>query len=235
MSLWKRSFLTAAIAVLLTLGAHYTARSSHLKELARLQAANDRMRFGISQQVMKRTDAARAAESVRAAPSRQIVDGQNTGDAPGTSIDVRREPTGDYRNEGRLTPVAASQTFAWACDRGDAAAMEQLIVFDAAARTKAAGHLASLPANVGTPWASPEAMAAALLISDGINHPFPLAGILAQAKTEQLSDARVVLHLPDTRREYSEYQKTPDGWKYVITEAMVDDYLARAAQAVDSQ
>ena len=235
MSRLKRSLVTAVFAALLTLGAHYTVRANHLKEASRLRAQNDRMRFELSQRretlMAKEMNLERAVESARTAPTRQDLDDANKTGALSALLGTRREPSGDYRREGQGTPVAALQSIAWACDRGDVAVMQQLIVFDALARAKAEVQLASLPAKGRAQWASPEAMAAALLISDGINHPFPIAAILEQATTEPLSAERVVLHLPDTAREHTEYQKTAEGWKFAITETMVDDYLERASQA----
>lgn len=231
----KRFLVSAVVAALLTLGVHYAIRANHLKEASRLRAQNDRMRFEISQrrevQVAKETDSPRPESLTQAAPIRHESADENKAGASSALIGARQEPPGDYRREGRDTPVATLQSIAWACDHGDLAAMQQLIVFDAPARTKAGVHLAALPAKVRAQWASPEAMAAALLISDGINHPFPIAAILEQATTELLSVERVVLHLPDTAREHTEYQRTAEGWKFAITETMVDDYLERAAPA----
>jgi len=231
----KRSLVAAAVAAALTLATHYAVRASHLKEANRLREANDRIRFEISQrrqaQVRNKSVPSPVPAPTHAAPGELNGVSSNREATEGPLNGTKREQTGDYRREGQDTPVAALQSFAWACDHGDLATMQQLIVFDAAARTKAAAYLASLPANVRAQWSSPEAMAAAMLVADGIDHPYPIAGILAQAKTEALSAERVVLHLPDTGlREHSEYQKMSEGWKYVITEEMVDRYLRRAAQ-----
>jgi hypothetical protein len=38
--------------------------------------------------------------------------------------------------------------------------------------------------------------------------------------------------MPDVPRDGTEYQQTPDGWKYVLTEKVVDNYIKQArAQA----
>ena len=76
------------------------------------------------------------------------------------------------------------------------------------------------------------AMAAALLISDGMNRPYPVATIIEHARTEQLGAGRMVVHLPDTGRPRSECQKTADGWKFAITEAMVDEYVRQSRQRI---
>ena len=69
-------------------------------------------------------------------------------------------------------------------------------------------------------------MATALLIDDSMGKPYPGAAILTLAKTEQISEERVALLMPGTSRERTEFQKTAEGWKYAITEKMVDDYIA---------
>lgn len=135
----------------------------------------------------------------------------------------------DYRNAGQETPIDALQSYAWACDQADAALMEQLIVFDPAARVKAAAYHASLPPEIKGQWDSLEAMAAALLISEGMRFPNPVAVIIQLALIEPLSSNRVVLRMPGTHLERSEFQQTSAGWKYVITEKSVDDYLAEVS------
>jgi len=135
--------------------------------------------------------------------------------------------TADYRNEGLATPLATLQTFAWACDRGDIEVVQKLLFFDGPARAKAEALLASMPSTARTAWKSPEEMAATLLTSANMNGPFPGAAILEKATVEPIREGRVMLRLPDTPKDRGEYQKTEDGWRYVITEKMVDDYLAR--------
>jgi len=38
-----------------------------------------------------------------------------------------------------------------------------------------------------------------------------------------------VLRLPGTAKDRSQFQKTGDGWKYVITDAMAEAYLKNSA------
>ncbi|MEO6992017.1 MAG: hypothetical protein ABI273_00185 [Lacunisphaera sp.] len=135
----------------------------------------------------------------------------------------------EYRNEGQTTPIAALQTYAWACDHADTATIIHLIRFDELARRKAVAYMATLSAEAQGQLNSPEAMGAALLIDQGIQYPYPGAKILALAKIEVISETRVALLLPDTDHERAEFQKTADGWKYAITERMVDDYIAETS------
>jgi hypothetical protein len=64
-----------------------------------------------------------------------------------------------------------------------------------------------------------------------MDSPFPSSQILDTASVEQLSADRVILRLPHTPKDRTQYQKVGDVWKYVITEAMVDHYLRQAAAA----
>jgi hypothetical protein len=133
----------------------------------------------------------------------------------------------DYRNEGNATPRATLQTFAWACDQGDVATLARLIRFDEAARERALAFMAAMPPEVRARWSSPEDMAAMLLVDSGMQSPFPVATVLDTAESENISAGRVRLHLSGIRRADSEYQLTPEGWKYAITAERVEAYMAQ--------
>lgn len=201
MTILKTALMTGAVTTVLATGWFYREREGRLQEAVRLRAENDQMRLLVSQ----RHEAwLKQAQRVR-----------------GT----------EYRNEGQDTPLSALQTYAWACDHGDVARMETLIVFDVAARKKADDYFATLPRTVRTQWASLDAMAAAIHISAGMNNPFPGAALLQQARFESSSPDRVVVVMPGTNADRSEFQRTAAGWKLVITEAMVDAHIQQEAQS----
>lgn len=231
----KLSLLTGGVVALLTLGGLHHVRQGRMQEATRLRKENDRIRLEASRRHQARLaqgEADRAKAVLNSPDMAKDVGSPATDSSVDRSAAVSRVPGTEYRNEGQGTPVAAMQTVAWACDQGDAAWMGKLIHFDEVARPKAEAFLASLPVQVRAQWATPEAMAAALLISAGINSPYPVASIIAQARVEDLGAGRSVVHLPGTGRERIEYQETATGWKYAITEAMVDDYIRRTtAQA----
>ena len=225
MSPLKISLIAGFVAAIVTLGGHYRARQNLMRETSRLRAENDSLRFEAS----RRREALRAKIPASSDRQRAAVPSESGGTA---SSDTNKPgPGAEYRNEGQTTPVAALQTMAWASDRGDTGLMEKLVFFDRAAREKATAHLASLAPEVRAQWTSVEAMAASLLTSQGMHSPFPPAVILERAVIEAVDPNRVRLRLPDTNRELTEYQKTPEGWKFAITEAMVDNYLARPAKS----
>ena len=202
-----------------------------MQEAVRLRAENDRLRFEASRQHQTGVprEEVKPGKLARTASGSDRADRAMSADVPvDESVAGSRVPGAEYRNEGQATPVAAMQTLAWCCDQGDAGRMERLIHFAEAARPKAEAFFHSLPPHVRAQWATPEAMAAALLISAGLNSPYPVASIIAQARVEELGAGRSVVHLPGTSRERMEFQETAEGWKYRISEAMVDDYIRRA-------
>jgi RNA polymerase sigma factor (sigma-70 family) len=124
---------------------------------------------------------------------------------------------------------AALATYAAACNRGDIPAVTALLHFDPPAREKALVFMNNLAPAMQGKWRRPEELAADLLVNGAVHNPFPAEAVLATVSEERLGDGRVVLLLPDATRNRFEFERTDAGWKYVITEAMVDDYLRRTA------
>lgn len=133
------------------------------------------------------------------------------------------------------TARAALRSFAAACNRGDAATAGALLHFDPPAQKKALVFIATLPPALQDKWRNPVELGADLMVSEAIGNPYPSAAILAMATEERPGEDRVALLLPDTLRTRIEFQRTSTGWKRVITEAMVDDYLRRMATAAASR
>jgi hypothetical protein len=67
-----------------------------------------------------------------------------------------------------------------------------------------------------------------LLVQDGMQRPFPWTDLLARASVEKISDDQVRTRLPGTPRDVGVFQRIGADWKFVITEAAVAGYLARA-------
>ena len=219
----KTSFFAVLASVALTSGFFHFSHQHRRQEANRLRDANSRLRFEASQHQQRQTAA--TVSGAKDEPAGGPVKPPTARPAPIPA------PTGDYRNEGQLTPLATLQTFAWTCDRGDTQAVAKLLFFDRESRDKATAFMATLPEKVRAQWQSPEEMAAALLTAEYMNHPFPGAMILEKATTTQVRADRVRLLLPGTGslKENTEYQRKDGVWEYVITEAMVDDYVSQAA------
>lgn len=210
----KSSLLAALGAALLTAGILAAVHHHRTKEASALRLANHRLRG--------QAELLRLATAQAKTPAAAVADAA----APAPAAVPASPPAGDYRNEGQASPLATLQTLAWACDRGDPEAVARLFLFDPAARAKFEAYAATLPEAARAQWESTDAMAAALLTSAFMHRPFPSATILATATSEPLGENRVRLRLPDSPKDRTEYQQTDTGWKYVITEAMVDAYIA---------
>jgi len=233
MSPLKLSLIAALVTVLLTSAGQYHVQQGRSQEAARLRSENEQLRLTVSQQYQaQQAEAALTTQKARmnAVSSVSPSEAAAVDRANAHSLDVSPTAGAEYRNEGQATPVAALQTFAWACDHADAALMEKLIVFDADAREKTAAHFASLPPGERPESVSFEAAAAALYISDGMKHPYPVAAVLRLARFEPIKPDRVRLHLPDANGDGYEFQQTPEGWKLAVTMKVVDDYIEESAQ-----
>lgn len=136
-------------------------------------------------------------------------------------------PVRSYLNAGQATPVAALQTMAWACDQGDVETMARLFVIEEKSRAKVDAIYAAMPAARRAEWNSVQAFAAAIIVHDGIEQPYPGNEVLALARIEPGTEGRVTLQLPGAVVSGVVFQQTPEGWKYVVREEVVDDYVAQ--------
>ena len=220
MSLLKTSLITALLSVGVTAGGFYYFHQGRMREAGRLQGQNNRMRAEASRRHQARVAVPPPAVSVGSA---------SAGTMPAFPVAVAtpvQKPVEYYRNEGNASPLATLQTFAWACDRGDTDTVGRLLYIEAAARPKVEAIMAGMPESVRTHWKNADEMAAALLTERIMRSPFPDAEILATATVEPITTDRVRLRLPDIPKDGTEYERTAEGWKYVITEKMVDGYIA---------
>lgn len=219
---WKISLLLAVLSALLTVGGLYYFQQGVAREARTLRSQNNRMRL----QAQQRTQVAAVAAAAPVSGIRATAPASLETIAP-----PARSSESYYRNEGNATPLATLQTFAWAGDRGDAALVGKLIYLDPTARAKAEAYWASLPASDRQEWKTLDAMAAAVLTKSIMLRPFPDAAILATATVEPIAENRVRLRLSGVPRDGTEYQRTADGWKYVITERDIDAYIRDAARS----
>ncbi|HEY0966267.1 MAG TPA: hypothetical protein VGD88_02660 [Opitutaceae bacterium] len=217
MSPLKTSLITALLAGFATIGGLVYLQRGRAEEARRLEAQNGRMRREAYQRDQTRNSA--AAEFALAGGS------VLTGGAPPPAA---RAPESYYRNEGNATPLASLQTFAWAGDRGDAGLVGRLLHLDPAARSKAEAYRAALPEKVRAQWETVDAMAASFLTLEMMARPFPSADVLATASAEPVDTDRVRLRMPSVPRDGSEFVQTTEGWKFVLTEAMVDNYIRQS-------
>ena len=107
--------------------------------------------------------------------------------------------------------------------------MAGLFIIDDEAKPRAEAIYAAIPNQLRIEWDSMEAFAAAMIVHNGIEKPYPGAQVLALAKIEPISEGRVALQLPGASVSGLVFQQTAEGWKYVISDAVVGDYIARMA------
>lgn len=240
MSPYTRIGIAVAVAMLIASGWQLRQRQSRTEEATRLRTENSRLQLEASQRREARRAALQPGSAEIAPAVNTMATPAHTGSAeaathasgalaPGTASHGQGN-AGNYRNEGQATPHAALQTFAWACDQGDEELMQKLLVFDDIARKKIEAHLNGLPSEARPAGGSLEAMAAALYVSDGIQHPYPVAAVLERARFEPITPVRVILRLAGANGNGYEFQHTAEGWKVAITDAVVDGYIKQSQQ-----
>jgi len=218
MSPLKSSLLVAVVSAAVTAGSLYYLQRHHAREASSLRRQNNAMRVQINQRWHERLAAAAPAEPGA---------GREAGAPADHSPAPTQSPVENYRNEGRATPLATLQTFAWACDRGDVDTVRQLLQLDPGARSKIEAFRATLPESVRAEWKTVDEVAVAMVTLNIMFSPFPNADILATATPEPIRDDRVRLRLPGLPKDNTEYQQSAEGWSYVLTEAMVEHYIRR--------
>jgi hypothetical protein len=216
MTLLKTSLLSAFAAALLTACALFLFSRHERQEIQLLNTANEKLRIDLLAQ--SRSEAPLAPG--RLEPAAAANSGEPTQPDPKPVVTV-------YRNEGNATAVAALQTIAWACDRGDTKTIAQMLAFEGDGRGKIAAILPQLPASLRTEASTPEELAAMVIVSGFVRRPFPAADILARATTTPLENDAVKLRLPGTTVDGGVYRKTDAGWKFTINEASVDAQIAK--------
>lgn len=219
MSRAGRSSVAALAAVGVTLGCLYWIDQGRAREAGELRREIAGLRAGAATE----REQSRVPAMTVAAPAPVV------NPTPAVVPATPPPPLPIYRNEGRATARAALQTLAWACDQGDAATVQAMLVFDDVARTKAEQLFSSMPLDARGSWRSVEDMAASVITLSGMQAPFPAADVLEHVELEEMSPDRARLHLRGTRRDGMEFQRTGAGWSYVITEAMVDRYIQQQA------
>jgi hypothetical protein len=106
----------------------------------------------------------------------------------------------------------------------------KLLTFEGDGRAKVAAYIAQLPESQRAQWASPEELAATVCIGGYLRWPYPPAEVIDLATIETISADRVRLRLPGTALDGGNYQKTADGWKFVIPDKGLEEGLKVVTQ-----
>jgi hypothetical protein len=219
MKILKWCILSAAVAAALTVGELIYRQKRQDGEIWYLRRENTRLRG----EAYRRATAAQSA-SVPAKVSAAGV-AESASSAGGGAARVVEE----YRNAGRATARAALQTLAWACDRGDVAALVELTQLEPQARTKAETYYASLPADARRQWKSADEMVATFMTLAAQMSPFPSADVLAAAAMEPAGDDRMALRVPGTNKDGLAFRRGANGeWSFALDAATMERLFAVA-------
>lgn len=130
-------------------------------------------------------------------------------------------PASGWKNAGRDSPEAAAESFMWASDSGDLAALANTILLDATAREKASAILARLPDSARATYDTPEKLVALLLARDTDARAMQVLGANT-AGDDALVSLRLQKDDGKTKDEGYQFKRTSDGWRLVVPGKAVD-------------
>jgi hypothetical protein len=146
---------------------------------------------------------------------------------------------GDWKNAGGATPRAALETVLWAGAGGDVEALTSMLGFIPGSRTRNAAQalLGSLPDSMRAQYDSPERLIAFLTVKD-----VPLGAVELRKYTElegwpfPAVQMVMVLTAADGKPKDASlaFMNPGDGWKLVVTDAVVAKYAAMLKDANDA-
>jgi len=167
---------------------------------------------------------AHAAAVARAMERRHPVKAAGTAATPPSAgTGVLAANTHGHRDHGQTTARDAMFSFAWAADAGEVGALAKLVWFDGKGRTRALEVLASMPDSLRAQYPTPEELYAFFLAADALVAPPPGADLIERCTTVEAGPGRVSLQRPGQAPDrYHQHQQTPEGWKFVIPEPVVD-------------
>lgn len=173
--------------------------------------------------------------------------------APPAWVKGEWTPAAAWRNEGRATPQATTNTLLWAAVNGDLATLRGIFQFDEATRAKARAWFDSLPPEIRSLHATPEDLVAGITLaniapdraqlswlhedaSDRAIVGLMLTGAAASAPPLPGAKAAQETRPPslDDRARYKvvvlNLQRAPDGWRVKVPAVAIDN-LARNLRA----
>jgi RNA polymerase sigma factor (sigma-70 family) len=115
----------------------------------------------------------------------------------------------------------ALSSFTFAQDTGDTATLSRLITFGGDGRREAEKIWSTLPEAARKEYPTPESLYALFLADDAITAPPPPQEILDSAVERHIDPDHVALVFPNQASVL--FERSADGWKYVISPQAVDD------------
>jgi hypothetical protein len=129
-----------------------------------------------------------------------------------------------WKNAGRATPTAATETALWAASVGDIDMLASALAFDGDALSRANALFATLPADERSRYASAERLVATLA-----THDIPLGSAQILASKQEPEGTRVALLLRDAdnlnpKVVWLSLREDNSGWKLVVPPVAIDNY-----------
>ena len=114
-----------------------------------------------------------------------------------------------------------------AAQRGEVDKAASCLTFDPAERAKLEAFIATLPENLREKYRSPEVMMASVISGS----PKPVSGVKLLSETRPDADTavqevQVQYQSGEVRQDEITFRRDTDGWKQVVSPAMVDRVVA---------
>lgn len=144
------------------------------------------------------------------------------------SVATKLIPAGQWKNAGRATPEASTETVLWAAAGGDVDTLANSMTFTEAGRAKADAWFAGLPEGVRQQYGSPEKVIALMVARDAAG----LSGMQVLGQKEVAADSvglrvRVANTDGQTKDETFVMKRVNDGWRMLLSDGVVEKFARK--------
>ncbi|MEY4940061.1 MAG: hypothetical protein RIQ93_1796 [Verrucomicrobiota bacterium] len=149
-----------------------------------------------------------------------------------TSVATKLAPVSEWKNAGRGTPAASTETVLWAAVGGDVETLANTLTFTDSARLKADAWFAGLSDNTRQQYGSPEKVLALMIAreAEGVSG----MQVLGQKEIGQ-GDVGLRLRFAnaDGKTKDQNFLLRPgaDGWRMVLPDSVVEKYAGQLSGA----
>lgn len=147
-----------------------------------------------------------------------------------SSVATKLVPVGEWKNAGRATPEASTETVLWAAVGGDVETLAGALTFTDSARAKADAWFAGLSESTRQQYGSPEKVLALMIARDAES----VSGMQVIGR-QQIASGDVGLRLRfanaegKTKDETFLMRQSGDGWRIVLPDGAVEKYAGQLA------
>ena len=140
-------------------------------------------------------------------------------------VATKLTPASQFRNAGKATPEATTETALWAAVGGDVEALAGALTFTASSKAKADAWFAGLSEATQQQYGTPEKVIALMVARDAET----LSGMQVLGQKELGPDdvgvrIRVASNEGKTKDDTFLMHRTPDGWKLVLPDNAVEKF-----------